>query len=347
MLVATLLGACGGEAMPRVRVGALPFPGPLTLYTTADPTRLGPHHYEDWSSRPFAPQEGDEGIVYTKRAGFLDLSHLRETADWVRYISGRVAAELMDSTGESRTISWAHQDTRYSLEVCPPEWFAALPRQERAQRVTELAADIASATTYLLMTWHEVATWYGWSTLPLVSEKRSAFTWDDITSHLVGIEIGRRVIISGMSSGKEYDRAIADSIQAELRRLEAVSPQECDAASDRVKGRWWTPTTTGGEPIRRHTSIGLDGRPVSPWLVDRGQPTLFYAPLGLLSRGQDISTCWSLRLSPPEWLRTLATGSSTTMNAETYIEARRSMPQIVEQVADDMRAQFGPDCCTH
>ena len=158
MALAAVVAGCAGEAMPRVRVGALPFPGPLTLYSTADPMKLGPHYYEDWPSRARRPQEGSSGIVYTTRGGFLDLSHVRESADWVRYIAGRVAPMLM-ADEQAGVATWEHQDTAFTLRAEPPAWFAALPREERASQVGAVSAEIAAAAAYLLMTWHEVATW--------------------------------------------------------------------------------------------------------------------------------------------------------------------------------------------
>lgn|GEM_PF-3501084 len=339
-----LLPGCSGESTPRVRVGALPFPGPLTLYSTADPSKLGPHYYDDWSSRPRRPQEGSVGIVYTSRGGFLDLSHVRESADWVRYISGIALPLLMADSQDIAAATWVHQDAVYTLGIRPPEWFSELSRDERADRAGELSADIAAAATYLLMNWHEVATWHGWSTVPLVSERRSAFTWDDGVSHLVGIEVGRRVVRAGWRSGPEYDRAIAETLSAELRRLDARSPRETDAAAEAVKGLWWVSSATGGEAVRRHTGLGLDGSAIVPWTVRPASPQQrFHAPLGLTSGGLDIASCWSLRIEPPSWLLARTLGSHAATDS---FDARAQMPALIERVAEQFRAEFGENATT-
>lgn len=344
MALAAVVAGCAGEAMPRVRVGALPFPGPLTLYSTADPMKLGPHYYEDWPSRARRPQEGSSGIVYTTRGGFLDLSHVRESADWVRYIAGRVAPMLM-ADEQAGVATWEHQDTAFTLRAEPPAWFAALPREERASQVGAVSAEIAAAAAYLLMTWHEVATWGGWTTVPLVSERRSAFTWDDSMSHVVGIEVGRKVVRSGWRSGPEYDRALAESLARELRRLDARSPRETDEAAEAVKGLWWIPSVSGGDAMRRHTDIGLDGSAMVPWTVRASPPPIHvHAPLGLAFIGQELSSCWTLRIAPPSWL---LDRSGVTRDAAGSFDARSEMPAMVERVARQMRAEFGETATRH
>src|SRR5436190_23969737 len=81
------LGGCASSAAadaPRDRLGCLPFPGPMTLYTVADPARLGHHRSGRWP-KPFADDEKERGILYTTRAGFLDLAHVRIAIDWTHY----------------------------------------------------------------------------------------------------------------------------------------------------------------------------------------------------------------------------------------------------------------------
>src|SRR5690606_25930843 len=81
---ALLLTGCLHDR-PRHRMGSLPFPGLLTNYKAADPERLGRHQYVHirFEHGDLGPENG--GIVYTCRAGFLDLVHLRATVDWTWY----------------------------------------------------------------------------------------------------------------------------------------------------------------------------------------------------------------------------------------------------------------------
>src|SRR4051794_16399068 len=82
-----------GGSLPRDRLGCLPFPGLMTLYATADPARLGRHRYEDLP-RLFQEDEAGRGIIYTERAGFVDLAHVRIAIDWTRYCAHAVRDAL-------------------------------------------------------------------------------------------------------------------------------------------------------------------------------------------------------------------------------------------------------------
>jgi hypothetical protein len=55
-------GGCifGGGGKPRDRIGALPFPGPFTLYTVADPNHLGKHRYGTFGRIPIIQTEEKE-----------------------------------------------------------------------------------------------------------------------------------------------------------------------------------------------------------------------------------------------------------------------------------------------
>src|SRR5215212_6292895 len=84
---------------PRDRMGSLPFPGTFTLYRIADADRLVQHRYER-TPRLFREDEGKHGIVYTTRAGFLDVGHIRITVDTVRYCSNHIREAIRAQSGE-------------------------------------------------------------------------------------------------------------------------------------------------------------------------------------------------------------------------------------------------------
>src|SRR4051794_20958129 len=83
-IAAVCAGCTSDSAIPRGRIGALPFPGMMTLYCTADPHHLGRHRYAQ-APRLFQTDEEERGIIYTARGGFLDVAHLRAAIDWTRY----------------------------------------------------------------------------------------------------------------------------------------------------------------------------------------------------------------------------------------------------------------------
>jgi len=88
-----------------------------------------------------------------------------------------------------------------------------------------LAISLAQWAAYQLSIWHEIITWYGWSSLRGGSEEASAFSPEDLYSNLVGIRIAGGVYADEApfpDLGRELTQAdfpaIAKAIQGQNRR---------------------------------------------------------------------------------------------------------------------------------
>ena len=140
VLALGLLSACAsGPAEPRMRLGSLPFPGLFSLYATAEPGELGVHRYESWWDQTVRVGETSRGIMYTCRAGFVDLSHIRESMDWVRFMHDRVLERLEHPERGFSPVDVVWSDTHFHLDVHCPEWLDALPTDERARAAREVS----------------------------------------------------------------------------------------------------------------------------------------------------------------------------------------------------------------
>lgn len=217
-------GGCASSGLqsPKTRIGALPFPGITSLYAAADPAGVTPHRYEGGLNMVVAA-EGDRGIIYTMRAGFIDMAHLRESMDWTWYL-----ARLIEASPEHdgvRIVRFAHECVDGELRVP-----AGLDEAQRAY--------VAGLAAYRLLTWHEVSTWYGYSLVPLVSEKRSTFTVDDTASHVVGVGLGRGLAVLAHSR-EAYDAAADHALDVLMAHIGALEPSETTRMCDQVKGSWW------------------------------------------------------------------------------------------------------------
>ena len=78
-------GGCGIHA-PRPRMGTLPTPPPGPRF--GDPNNLGNHSYQ------FSPFEKNS-IIYTCKAGHLDITHIRWNADHTRFLSNKTRKTLL------------------------------------------------------------------------------------------------------------------------------------------------------------------------------------------------------------------------------------------------------------
>lgn len=245
---------------PRDRVGSLPFPGDGSLWETADAERLGTHVSERFSA--LALGETGRGTIYTCKAGFIDLAHLRGAADWTRFAHDEVLAAIRAGRTTVRFADHFHGE--YEVDLVIPAGWERLSPADREVEEQRAARRAGQRIAYLAMSWHEVATWFGDRTIAFIPEDRSAFTYDDVIAHVIGVRLGGEAL-AAMAVGEEsdFDLALTDALHHELRRLGALSEEETAAAAERVEGRWWN----GEQCMKRQVAIGLDEQAVTPWLV--------------------------------------------------------------------------------
>src|SRR3954465_1613183 len=149
-------GGVGGCAesleAPRDRLGALPFPGATTLYATADPAKLGRHRYERMP-RAWGGDEKERGIIYTTRAGFLDLAHVRIAIDWTRFCTERVRGAM--EQGQAELAVPGADNGVFHVGLTYPEGWAGLAEAERREAIDAAAPRVGQRVAYLVLTWHE------------------------------------------------------------------------------------------------------------------------------------------------------------------------------------------------
>ena len=185
-----------------------------TRLTSAD--KLGPHKY-------LGDKSENNGILYTRRGGFLDFGHLRDLVDWTAYLYN--LAKKSQQTGEI-LINLGFESGEKALVI-------KIPSTEKEEDLISLAGRIA----YDLSIWHEITSWFGASAVPLVSERFSSFSPEDAYSNLLGTKIASEAIRSDLP----YEEAVTISIRQTLTELEAVSTvEESYQAMDAVRDIWWT-----------------------------------------------------------------------------------------------------------
>ena len=180
--------------------------------------RLGPHGYLGKSG------EGN-GIIYTKRGGFIDLGHLRDQADWTAYLYSRI---LVAQEKGNLTIRLGREGGSKLLNLM-------VPGDLNQDDAIKLAGRIA----YDLSIWHEIATWYGCSTVPFVPERYSSFSVEDPYSNLLGVTLGMEAIRNGLP----YEKAMTQIIAKTMETMGAVATEhDTYMAMEAVREIWWTRT---------------------------------------------------------------------------------------------------------
>ena len=342
LVVLALAAACGGAFGcsinangPRMRMGSLPFPGMFSLYAEADPDDLGVHCSGPQIFHLHRPWECERGTLYTRRAGFVDLSHVRDTIDWVYVLHGHVEealGALGGSEGDPAGFALHYCQARFEVWFDVPPWWGSLDERERGELRQELAIRAAQRLSIVLATWHECATWLGHQTVPGIPETWSAFTWDDCTAHVIGAIVGGRALRDHTTS---WDRAVTRELDEELRQLEAVSKRELKHAMRLVRDRWWKKN----DPIRRDLDSGLGTGVKAGWLVPELGANAVALELPDLNNvcGRDLRGMLRMQITPSRGMMRKLFGD----RSRESLDGEAGLLEAVEAVRAQMREKWG------
>jgi hypothetical protein len=218
------------------------------------------------------------GIVYTRRGGFIDLGHLRDCADWTAYLYSLIKLE---QTSDMEMV------TELGTEGGKKSLLLDVPSKSDNYNCCEVAGKIA----YELSLWHEIATWFGVSYVPLIPERYSSFSPEDLYSNLLGVKVG----IKALKSHLPYNEAMTQIIRDMLDSLEVVTTfDETYAAMISVENVWWT-----GEKSLPNKKVLLE-RYVDtesyllPWLIPNNQSSV--VPFKLEKPDVNLSYYYQLQI---------------------------------------------------
>lgn len=219
----------------NIRAKLLGIPVPFfRLNNVVDPDNTGKHHYNDswkstWTTLAGINSEHD-GIIYTRRGGFIDLAHVRDTADNTLWLFSQIWPAL----GRATTIKMSDELGQRIIRLrqfSPPE--NTLARYN-------LSVSLAAYLAFQLAVWHEVAQWYGFESVPGYPETASAFSPEDLYSNLLGARMATDILNSGgASSLLQYQHSMTRMLPQTLAQLQAVSPQVTRFHFDMLDGIWW------------------------------------------------------------------------------------------------------------
>ena len=321
----------GFDWPPRIRYGTYPCAIVGTPLFGAD---LGEHAYY-WS-----PAEKD-GIVYTCRAGHIDIIHLRIAADWTAYLTAEAYRHLMKGHWQFSYKLAVDRSRNYVQIFYPSDW-DSLTEQDRSAIAREVALALGPYLTYTMVTWHEILTWYGFKCIGLPVEYASAFSWEDSFSNLLGTILAVRAL---QDTEHGYNEAMKIAIDQELRSLGIQPARVAKEASDSVKGRWFTgDIAVFVDMKKRNFDIGLDDGFVTATLVP-GEPACPGAepvsyPVPTLDVLDRYGFAAAISIEPHEWEKD-AVLRLVHENSRVYPQAE--FPAIMEYLHREAAARYGPE----
>jgi len=338
---------CAFGAQLQVRVGRVPIPF-YFLGNMVDRRSIRHHVYDSgnatFGSRGDGPEilhsEGN-GLAYSCGGGFIDVAHVRDYADTALYTITRVARLL--ETGGGIPLPDEGAKVRIALRPVDPVTLSGHGRWA-------IAIPLGQWLAFQSSVWHEIATWFGWSTFTMFPEKVSAFSPDDLYSNLLGARVAAAVVSQrGARDEFTYNRNVDRWLERTLAYVATVPAAAAEEAMSAMDGVWW-------DSKKRIPDVSLvlrrsfeTGEIVNPWLVppSRFGPLLRAAcgddpkPLPIANPasmgGIDFAAQASLIIELPDELAA----------QEPFVKLGRHItqedfPVIVEFIRRQNREMFGP-----
>lgn len=223
-----------------LKLMAIPFARVNQITSIED---LGKHQF-------LGNSEEGNGLIYTRRGGFIDIGHLRDQADWTNYLYSLI---LGNRDKEEVDIKLGNEGGCKKLKI---------------KTNTDLDSSdcmlLAGKIAYDLSLWHELSTWFGASYIPMMPERYSSFSVEDAYSNLLGVKIG----IEALKSKLDYNEVMTSMIYSTLVEFGAVSTEEeTKEALEVVRGIWWTneKRLPNNKVILKHDADVYSS--VSPWIL--------------------------------------------------------------------------------
>ena len=271
-----------GIPVPLYQIGNV-----LTLET------LGHHQYNDNALGAVKniiglSQEGD-GLIYTHRGGFIDVAHVRDTADNTFYLF----AQLYPKLGQRWRYFYSNE-----LGVRRMQFKAFTPPASMTERYT-IAAWLAGHLAFELAQWHEIAQWYGFQSVPGFPEEISAFSPEDLYSNLLGARLAITLILEGKAgSVDDYNAAMTEALKTALLRLDVATKTETETKFRELDGDWWNSKRRVPDKflvLKRNYNLEANRLP-TPVSYETAEPYLLTFPAWVA--GYQLSRLGELQIYP-------------------------------------------------
>jgi hypothetical protein len=242
-------------AIDRPRMRPSPYFGSISGIDYADLNDLGKHNYDSFFGEK-------NPLIYTAKAGYIDIGHLRESADRTRYLF-----EICNNNIAKKNKRFSYKVVEkaiYRVTLEYPDYWDQLSDDKQRTISREISIDLAQYFAQQSTIWHEIVTWYGYSSIGLLSEKPSSFSWEDTYSDLLGTKLAAMVL---RENPKSYNEAMKEIISRELAKLRPQSAQTAKKATKLIKGKWYSGTYPFVTMKKRNFDVGFEDKAISPFRV--------------------------------------------------------------------------------
>ncbi|HXH74662.1 MAG TPA: DUF4056 domain-containing protein [Bacteriovoracaceae bacterium] len=291
---------------------------------------LGIHNYARETKKD------NVGMMYTCSAGFIDISHLRDTADWSSHIYSKLPVWL----GSGKTVRARKEGGFKSRSV----FFPVIDSHKLLALKIEDKERIAVAITNSMALLHEIATAFPISVsvpgpLFFVYERVSAFSVEDAFSNLQGAWLG----VIAARDERTYNDSMTQILYDTMVKYGAQSRENTLNAYQIIKNDWWTASfynTTKNVLRRDFTYEGM----VTAHLVDElpfcmnEEPVTLEIP-DLLSDGSSVNDYFKIQGEMSARMKRKI--KKLNLNLGTVI-TQKDFPRIIEALKVNFVRELGP-----
>ena len=173
-------------------------------------------------------------------------------------------------------------------------------------------------------------------------EFASAFSWEDSYSNLLGTLIAVRAM---QDTKHTYNEAVRIALDEEMRKLGIQPARVARAASDSVRGKWFTGNFAPLVDMKkRNFDIGLDDGFITPMLVPGmsqcpdARPVSY--PVPDLSLLEEYGFSLTLEIEPHEWEKDKVLH---VVRQKKRINPRLHFAQYLDAIRREAAARYGPE----
>jgi len=241
-------------------------------------TGAGTFDDDPFNLAPFgSPAVDGNGILYTLRCGTIDPDHIY---GWARKTKSYydVLSRCLNNDCAEFSKSYFHVRFEY-----PPSW-KNMGNEDKKKAAHEIALQGAQFLAFNDGLWHELATWYGHRTFPLISDFQSALSWEDLYSDRLGTTIAAQAI----DRGGNFNANVTLLTKIELEKREVVDSARAKSITETMKNEAYKDDPFAKKILWRNLDIGAgDGQidpVVFPGFTEKPPITLSAPKLDLLEQ---------------------------------------------------------------
>jgi len=236
----------------------------------AEPGKLGTHRAADEVS----------GLIYSGKAGFVDLGHLRDLIDTTKFVCDQIIA----AAGKPTTIRTMHGEARILTTVPSTDW-------------RQLAMDICYDDSFA----YEILTY----TAMYPGGHNSSFSPEDLPSNYMGTATA----IEAVKAGGNFNAAATAKIDSLIKDLNGQTIAETLKSFNRINNRWVS--YSGFNSILNDRYLKRRNFNLLPWQTghasDTARPSWYGSGMGSTAKSYSYTHTAGRSIPKADWPKELAT----------------------------------------